>query len=128
MNGEGLGSQVESGVEDAVRDASPWLMWMGRFGYAAKGVVYVLVGFLAGYSASGSAAGDGKRSALQYIVTLPFGQFLLCAVAFGLAGHSLWRLVQAFMDTENAGSAPKGIARRAAYAGVAIVYAGLALS
>ena len=128
MNGEGLGIRVESGVEDAVREASSWLVWFGRFGYAAKGVVYVLVGFLAAYSASGSAAGDGTRSALRYIITLPFGQFLLGAVAFGLVGHALWRLVQAFMDTENVGSEPKGIARRAAYAAIAIVYFGLAFS
>ena len=128
MNGEGLGSRMERGAEDAVRNASSWLVWFGRFGYAAKGVVYVLVGFLAAYSASGSAAGDGTRSALRYIVTLPFGQFLLGAVAFGLVGHALWRLVQAFMDTENKGSKPKGIVRRAAYAAIAIVYIGLAFS
>ena len=119
---------MERGAEDAVRNASSWLVWFGRFGYAAKGVVYVLVGFLAAYSASGSAAGDGTRSALRYIVTLPFGQFLLGAVAFGLVGHALWRLVQAFMDTENKGSKPKGIVRRAAYAAIAIVYIGLAFS
>ncbi|HEX6126979.1 MAG TPA: DUF1206 domain-containing protein [Pyrinomonadaceae bacterium] len=128
MSGEGLGIRVDSGAEDAVREASSWLVWFGRFGYAAKGIVYVLVGFLAAYSASGSAAGDGTRSALRYIVTLPLGQFLLGAVAFGLVGYALWRLVQAFMDTEKKGSEPKGIVRRAAYAAIAIVYIGLAFS
>jgi hypothetical protein len=128
MSGEGLGIRADSGVEDAVREASSWLVWFGRFGYAAKGIVYLLVGFLAAYSTSGSAAGDGTRSALRYIVTLPLGQFLLGAVAVGLFGHALWRLVQAFMDTDNIGSKRKAIVRRGADAAVATVYIGLAFS
>ena len=129
MNKREIGNQVKDGMENAVREASPEIVWLGRFGYGAKGVVFIIVGFLAAYAAGGAgAANDGTKSALQYIVTLPFGQFLLGAVAVGLAGHALWRLVQAFMDTENKGSEAKGIVARGAYFIIALIYIGLAFS
>lgn len=129
MNGREIGNQVKDKVKESVREASPWLIWLGRFGYAAKGVVYVTVGILAAYAAIGAgAANDGTQSALQYIAGLPFGQFLLIVVAIGLASHAVWRLVQAFMDTENKGSAAKGIVARAAFAAIGLIYLGLAFS
>jgi hypothetical protein len=129
MNERQIGNQVKNEVKKAVRGASPWLGLLGRFGFAAKGIVYILVGVLAGYSAiSWEPANDGTRSALRHIEELPFGQFLLVCVAFGLASHALWRFVQAFMDTENKGSEAKGIVVRASYAVIAFVYSGLAFS
>jgi hypothetical protein len=129
MNEREIGSQVKDKVKQSVREASPWLVWLGRFGYAAKGVVFVIVGVLAAYAAIGAgAANDGTRSALQYIAELPFGQFLLVVMAIGLASHALWRFVQAFMDTENKGSTAKGIVARAAFAGIGLIYTGLAFS
>ncbi len=84
---------------------------------------------MAAYAAIGAgAANDGKKSALQYIAELPFGQFLLAVMAIGLASHALWRIVQAFMDTENKGSMWKGIAARGAFAVIGLIYAGLAFS
>jgi hypothetical protein len=84
---------------------------------------------LAAYAAIGAGkANDGTKSALQYIADLPFGQFLLVVMAIGLASHALWRIVQAFMDTENKGSTAKGIGARAAFAGIGLIYIGLAFS
>jgi hypothetical protein len=129
MNEREIGDQVKDEVKKAGGEASPWLVLLGRFGYAAKGVVVIIVGVLAAYSAiSRDAANDGTRSALRHIVELPFGQFLLVAVAAGLASHALWQFVQAFMDTENKGSEAKGVAARTSYAFTALVYLGLAFS
>lgn len=129
MNDRELGIQVKDKVKQSVREASSWLVWLGRFGYAVKGVIYILIGILAAYSAIGThAANDGTRSALRHIVELPFGQFLLIAMAIGLASYALWQVIQAFMDTENKGSTVKGFAMRGFYAGIAFVYIGLAFS
>ena len=129
MNEQEIGSQVKDKVKQSVREASPWLVWLGRFGYAAKGIVFVIVGVLAAYAAIGAgAANDGTQSALQYIAELPFGQFLLVVMAIGLASHALWRIVQAFMDTENKGSTWKGIAARGAFVVIGLIYAGLSFS
>ncbi|MDP8964568.1 MAG: DUF1206 domain-containing protein [Cyanobacteriota bacterium] len=100
-----------------------------RLGYAAKGVVYVIVGWLAASAAYGP---DGRttnaRGALQSLVDRPFGRILLGLVVIGLSGYVLWRFVQALMDTENQGADAKGIIVRLSYAGNGSLYAGLAIT
>lgn len=121
--------RIKDKVKQTVRDSSARLVWLGRLGFAAKGIVFVIVGGLAAYAAIGAgAANDGVRNSLRYIVELPFGQFLLGAVAFGLVFHALWQIIQALMDTENKGSKAAGIAVRAGFAGIALIYVGLAFS
>ncbi len=129
MNKAETKNQVKDKAKEAVRDASPWLVWLGRFGYAAKGFIFVIVGVLAAYSAVGAgAANDGTTSAMKHIEELPFGQILLVIVAIGLLSHSLWRFIQAFMDTENKGSDAKGLIARGVYAVIGLIYLGLAFS
>jgi hypothetical protein len=101
---------------------------LARFGFAAKGVVYLVLGTLAVMAATGVQGGKtaDKEQVLQTIQNLPFGRFLLGLVAFGLLGYVIWRLVQAFRDTEDKGSDAKGLARRIGYAGSGLLYTGLA--
>ncbi len=100
-----------------------------RFGYAAKGFVYAVVGILAAQAAIG---GGGKttntKGALKTIVTQPFGKVLLALVAIGLVGYVLWRFVQAIQDPENKGTDAKGLITRLGYGFSGIAYADLALS
>lgn len=125
-------TQPELSVEQAkqqVRDAQPWIEPLGRLGYAAKGVVYAVVGVLAAQAALGAGGTTtDTRGALGRIVQAPFGQVLLGIVAVGLAGFALWSFVQFALDTENKGRDAKGWARRSVYALIGIVYVGLALS
>lgn len=108
---------------------STWVERLARFGYAAKGVVYGIVGLLAAQVAvsSGGRTTDTK-GALQTIVRQPFGKVLLSIVAIGLLGYVLWQFVQAIKDPENKGTDVKGILRRIGYAVSGIIYAGLAFS
>ncbi len=109
--------------------AHPWVEKLARFGYAAKGIVYAIVGLLAAQAAFGTGGRTtDARGALQTIVTQPFGQFLLALVAIGLLGYALWRFVQAFADPEHKGSDAKGIFQRIGSAISGFIYAGLALS
>lgn len=103
---------------------------LARFGFAAKGTVYIVLGALAVMAATGVQGGKtaDKKQVLQTIQDLPFGRFLLGLVAFGLLGYVIWRLVQAFRDTEDKGSDAKGLARRLGYAGSGLLYAGLAFA
>src|SRR6476646_6686838 len=93
---------VKDQAQQAARQASPWVVRLGRFGFAAKGLVYAIVGGLAAQAAIG-AGGEttDTRGALIWIVQAPFGRFLLGTVGIGLAGYALWRFVQAIADTEN---------------------------
>jgi uncharacterized membrane protein YidH (DUF202 family) len=104
-------------------------VWLGRLGYAAKGVVYGLVGVLALLAALGRGGQTtDTRGVLQTIVDAPSGRLLLAVVTLGLFGHALWRFVQAARDTENKGTDARGIAARVAYAAIGVVYVGLALA
>ena len=113
----------------AAHEVGPWVERLGRFGYAAKGVVYGIIGGLAAQAAIGpGGATTDTRGALAWIVQAPFGRFLLGTVAVGLAGYALWRLVQSALDTEDKGTEAGGVLARAGYAVVGVAYAALALS
>jgi hypothetical protein len=70
--------------------------WLARVGLVARGVVYGIVGILALKLAVGSGGkATTQRGALQTIANEPFGKALLIAMAVGLAGYAVWRLVRA---------------------------------
>ncbi|MBM9504723.1 DUF1206 domain-containing protein [Actinacidiphila acididurans] len=68
----------------------------GRAGFAARGVIYVLVGILALRIAFGHRGEADRQGALQQIATRPFGTVLLWLLAAGFAGMALWRAAQVF--------------------------------
>jgi hypothetical protein len=116
-------------ARETVREASPGLIWLGRCGLAAKGAVYVLIGVAAARAALGT--GDqtiDSHGALGRIAEMPFGTWLLGAVALGLVGYTVWRAVQALLDTEHKGSDPKGLCVRGTYLLSAAIYATLTLA
>ncbi|OWP64330.1 hypothetical protein CDA63_04660 [Hymenobacter amundsenii] len=120
-------------VSDTLQGAMPTspsagIRALARFGFAAKGTVYALMGALALLAATGQQEGQtaDKKQAVQSLQSLPGGSILLGLIAFGLLGYIAWRLVQAFSDTENKGSDAKGLARRVGYAASGLVYASLA--
>ena len=122
---ERAGRQAGQAVEDVAR--SPWVEWLARFGYAARGVVYALIGFLALKTAFGAGgATTDSRGAVQVIAEQ--SRVLLILVAIGLFGYALWRFVQAVVDPEHKGTDPKGLAQRGAMVVSGIAYSTLALA
>ncbi|WP_432093001.1 DUF1206 domain-containing protein [Streptomyces sp. bgisy100] len=67
-----------------------------RWGLAARGVIYFLVGLLALRIAFGDGGEQADRGgALEELADQPFGALLVWAVGIGLAGMALWRLSEA---------------------------------
>jgi len=109
----------------------PWFERLARLGYASKGLVYFIVGFLAAQAAFSMGGRTTDTSgALSEIVNQPFGKFLLFLVTIGIIGYALWRIVQTILDPEHQGQKmdAKRIAQRIGYALSALGYAGLALT
>jgi hypothetical protein len=90
------------------------LALLARGGYAARGVVYIIVGGLALLAAFGQGGQTtDTQGALTSLLAQPFGEVLLAVVALGLFGYALWRVVQALTDVDHHGTDPKGLAIRA---------------
>ena len=123
--------KAADGIADAVEGVarSRWVVRLARFGYAAKGLVYVVVGALATLAAAGSGERPPDASgALRSIARQQHDEVLLGIVAVGLVGYVVWRVVQAVGDVDEKGSSLKGLGVRAGYLLSGLVYAGLALS
>jgi hypothetical protein len=92
-----------------------------RVGFAARGIMYVLIGYLAlrsGRSEDGSGA-------LGYLAE-GSGKLLLATMALGFLAYGIWRLSEALIDTEGHGSDAKGAAVRTGGAVSGIIHLALA--
>jgi hypothetical protein len=107
---------------------SSWLELIARFGYAAVGVLYLLIGFLALKLAIGteSRAPDAQRVIVK-IGGQPYGKVLLGIIACGLLAFAIWRVIQAISDPYEVGSGVKGIITRAGYILSGLIYGTLAI-
>lgn len=114
----------------AAHDVAGWVPPLARIGYAAKGVVYLLIGWIAAKAAMASGEAQGATGALAELVDESGGRTLLLVIAFGLACHVLWRAVQALLDPEHPGAQGdrKRMAMRVFYALSGAIYASLAVT
>lgn len=82
--------KAQQQAERSVHKAGPWVEKLARRGYGAKGIVYIVIGFLA-VEAAFNRGGQTTNSqgALASIAAQPFGQLLLGLVGVGLAGYAL---------------------------------------
>jgi uncharacterized membrane protein YidH (DUF202 family) len=114
-----------------VTDASPskWIERLARLGFAAKGLVYVIIGFLAIKTGLGSTQQvEDSGGALQTLVNEPFGKAMLILVGIGLIGYAVWRFIQAVKDPEHEGTDAKGIIKRVGYGISGFLHASLAIT
>ncbi len=88
-----------------------------RAGFAARGIVYLALGYFAFMNTQGEAAGD----VLERLRTAPAGALLIGALAFGLFGYGLFRLIGGILDLDDEGRTAIGIATR-----IGLVVSGLA--
>jgi hypothetical protein len=96
-----------------------------RTGLFAKGVLYTILGVLAGQLAVGARGVDAsQQGAMRSVAAQPLGRGLLVLLAIGLAGYAGWRLRQALDPPES--SFPRWLLR-AAMVVRALLYLALAV-
>ena len=110
-------------------DTAKWIERLARFGYAAKGIVYAIVGVLAVQAAfNWGGRVTGSTGAFETIANQPFGKVMLFLVAIGLVGYVVWRFVSAIFDPEHNDDGFKNVFRRLSYAVSGLVYGSLAFA
>jgi hypothetical protein len=113
---------------DPVRAAAPGIVFLARLGYAAKGVVYLVIGVLAARLAAGAGGqATDQNGALRVIGDGPLGKLALGVIGVGLLGYMVWRLVSAATDAERRGDDPTSLAVRTGHAIRGIAYGLLGL-
>ncbi|WP_442816765.1 DUF1206 domain-containing protein [Streptomyces sp. NBC_01304] len=86
------GAATRRSAEDQTLSAA------GRAGFAARGVVYVLIGALAVQMAVGTGGKSADRQgALAKIAEQPFGKIMLWVLAVGFGSMALWRASRAVL-------------------------------
>jgi hypothetical protein len=111
----------------AAMQRSNHLHWLARAGYAARGVVFVILSYFTALAAISSHARPiDSKDALRSLLIQPAGSILLAALALGLLCFAFWRETQCFADTDDCGHDIKGMARRISYGAAGLFYAGFA--
>ncbi|MDY6999132.1 MAG: DUF1206 domain-containing protein [Actinomycetota bacterium] len=103
-----------------------------RVGFAASGILHLLLGYIVLQLAVGSGGGNADQSgALATLAGQPGGAFVLWAAAIGLAALGLWRLAEAVIGSrpgEPGGKDDNAWWDRAKSLALAVVSFGIALS
>jgi hypothetical protein len=97
---------------------------LARAGLVARGVIYLLIGWVAILVALGHSSQQAdQQGALQLLASTPYGLISLWLLAIGFAGYALWRLSEAAYGVtgEGNGAGPrlKSLVRALIYAGLA---------
>lgn len=120
MTGRAASATAKGAAKGAASQAGdhPVVEWGARLGYAASGVLHLVLAWLTVQIAFGSSEGQASQSgALGTLAQQPFGQFLLWVLAVGFALLAIWQITEVVTASEVGDKAKAG--------GKAVLYAAL---
>jgi len=103
---------------------SPATHFLARAGLTARGVIYLLIGWVAVLVALGHSSREAdQQGALQLLAGKPYGLVSLWLLGIGFAAYALWRLSEAAFGVTGE---PPGAGPRLISLGRAVIYTGFA--
>lgn len=108
---------------DTAREVTrhPWVERLARAGYAASGLIHIVIGGIAARVAFGGGGEADQTGALASLRSAPAGVALLWVCVAGFAALALWRVVNAAVGVD-------GLKDRLREASQAVVYAVLGVT
>jgi hypothetical protein len=100
-----------------VPDPQSKFLLLTRIGFAARGVMYLLVAYLTLRLGRGADSG----AVLAYLNS-GAGRALLAGMAAGFAAYAAWRIIDAALDIEHRGNGAKALIIRISHAGSGLVH------
>ena len=86
---------------------SPAAHFLARAGLTARGVIYILVGWVAVLVALGHSSHEAdQQGALHLLAGKPYGLVSLWLLGIGFAAYALWRLSEAAFGVTGDGPGP----------------------
>jgi hypothetical protein len=115
--------EAKATAQEVTREVRPWVRWLARIGIAAKGLVYLVIGYFALRAAMGMG---GKTTdpagAILTLLRQPFGAVLVATMAAGLFGYAAWRFAETALGPSEGSD---GVGKRLGLAFNGIVYGAL---
>lgn len=110
-------------------DTAPsWVLPVMRFGYAARGVVYVIVSGLALMAAASGRRAPGTTDSVMELDATATGIAAILVIVLGLFAYAAWRLICAALDLEDYGHDAHGAIARLGQTVTGLIHAGIGVS
>src|SRR5664279_2698145 len=93
------------GVGDSATNSRA-MVWLARTGLTARGLVYIVIGWLAVLVGLGGRANIDQRGALTEVLAQPYGAVMLWLLTIGFTAYALWRLSEAAFGATGEGKKP----------------------
>jgi hypothetical protein len=107
---------------------SKWVEGLARTGFAARGFLHGMIGFLA-FKLVTTGVGDleDQRGAISELAKQPLGEILIILIGLGMIGIAVWGVLRFITDPLNKGSGFKGMLIRTSYLVLGLGHLGLLL-
>jgi hypothetical protein len=109
----------------SVKD-SKWMEGLARTGFAARGFLYGMIGFLAiKLMTTGDGDLEDPQGAITEISRQPMGEIIILLIGLGMIGIAIWGVLRFITDPLNKGSGKKGMIIRTSYLVLGLGHLGL---
>ena len=93
-------------------DKSEKFSWLVRLGYAARGITYMLLGYLALSTGTSGQASEGSTGVFDMLEGVPLGEPLLYVISLGMVSYAIYKFLAGIANIYHRDDDAKGVLKR----------------